>query len=173
MSEIVKEEEQQLTTTRQLVEAANNMVATAAGYISEALRSCSEAETAYIHEWALKGQDSFKAFSETSRDRLLKYIKSHGQVVTEKGTLEVDLGGGRVQRAVPISTKPDDKLTEKMLRDNKLPIESVMYATQIWKVDTAKFEAASKTWPKEMVDKCYKERSYRVGKTGVKGESDE
>ncbi len=171
--EIVKKEQHALTTVSQYVDAANNYIASAATLISDALRTCSEEEVALIHEWALRGKESFEEFDKVTKGRLLEYMKTNARQVTEKGTLEIDIGNGRVQRATPTSTKPDDKLTEKVLRDNKLPPETCMLPTTSWKIDMSRFGNLKTVLTEEEHARCFKPVSYRVGKTKVKGEDDD
>lgn len=172
MDEIVKKEEAQLTTVAQFVSAANEHIASAAQLISEAMRNASETEMPLIRTWALKGKESFEAFDKSTRESVLEVLKTKGRRVTAAGTLELDVGNGMVQRAVPTKTTPDDKLTEKALKDASLPTSECMDATVIYKVNPVKFAEFEKRYP-DLAKKCYKEVSYRVGKISAKGENDE
>lgn len=129
-------------------------------------------ELALIHDFTEQGKKSLDAFSELSRNRLLALVKEKGQIVTDNGTLELPLGNGRVQRAIPMSTKPNDKLTEKMLKGRNLPLTSGMDTDVKYKANDTKLCALRQTNAITEDDylSCFPERQYRLGKTVMKDE---
>lgn len=148
----------------------------AAGLLSNILRSeLTQKETALFHEWMLKRADDVDSFRELMRKRLLEMVRVSGVKVTEKGTLELDLGDGIVQRASPTTTLPDSKLTEKMLRSKKLSPDTYMLKTVTYKAsnDTLKKLLEEKLITEEEYKSCFKETTYKLGKTSRKGEDDE
>lgn len=132
-------------------------------------------ETALFHEWMLKRAEDVDEFRDVMRKRLLEIVKTKGSKVTDKGTLELDLGDGKVQRASPVTTLPDSKLTEQMLRNKKLSVDSYMLKTIMYKAsdDTLKTLLAEKLITEDDYKSCFKPTSYKLGKTGRKGEDDE
>lgn len=132
-------------------------------------------EQADYHEWTSKAADSLKNFKEALRSRLLEVLTSQGTRVTEKGTLQIELGEGRVQRAVPSNTKPDDKLVESRVRAKDLSPEVWMDRVITYKVNESKLQSLvdSGQFTKEDYAACFKPTSYRVGKPQKIGESDD
>lgn len=161
-----------ITPKEALAFAENHLVA-ATALLSNAIREeLSTEETALYHEWFLKKIDSIDAFRELMRKRLLEMVVQKGTKVTDKGTLELDLGGGRVQRASPTTTLPDDKLTERVLRDKQLEVSAHMNCTIKYKADESKLKILVEQGKLTADDlkKCYKPTTYKLGKTGMKSE---
>lgn len=90
------------------------------------IQDCDSAEVARIHEWAKRSEASLKMFKDNARERAMAFILQSGKVVTEKGTLELEVGDGFVQRAIPTNTKPDHGKTERMLRAKGLSLDEHM-----------------------------------------------
>jgi hypothetical protein len=161
-----------VTPKEALAFAENHWVASMQ-LLSNAIREeLSNEDTALFHEWMLKKADDIDSFRELMRKRLLDVVKEKGTKVTDKGTLELDLGGGRVQRASPTTTLPDDKLTERVLKDKGVDATAHMNAIIKYKADESKLKALVEQGKLTADDlkKCYKPTSYKLGKTGMKSE---
>lgn len=130
------------------------------------------AELALFHDFTEKSKKSIDAFKEIARDRLLSQVKSSGIRATDKGTLVLDLGNGNVQRAIPVSTKPKDKLVEAMLKRKGLLRDSWMDKTIIYTASESKLAELldGKLITTDEYNSCFAEQTYRVGKSQPKGE---
>lgn len=147
------------------LEIADKTFTDAMAKVSAAIiQECDEYETMRIHDWVKRTQESTKMFQDNARERLLMFLLQKGTVVSEKGTLEIQAGGIR-QRAIPTNTKPDNKLTEQMLRAKGLDINE-------WMEKELKYVARDASL-KELLreqritqaeyESCFTEKAYRIG----------
>lgn len=101
--------------------------------------------------------------NEVLRERALAYTRQYGAPVTDKGTLETQVGS-HVLRAIPTRTGYDPKLVGPMLRGFKLQPEAGMDPTITYKVNPGKLEALVKagTVDEDRMEECRYPLSYRL-----------
>lgn len=174
--EIVKKEDAPLDIFKQHLSETHNLFKDSMQNLSALLQQeLTPTQLAVLHEWTSKSQATVKAFDENFRERLLIVLREQGTEVTAKGTLQIALDDGRVQRAVPTNTKPSDKLVENKLRSKKLDIKEWMREDVKYKVDEDKLKVllARGLLTEQEYRDCFEERSYRVSKPQLKEEVDE
>lgn len=115
-------------TLQQLADMLNNMLATA-----DTARKVADA-----HDAARKVEDVAKQFAKAFRNKCLEAILAHGTRVTEKGTLELDLGNGLAQQAIPTKTGIDPEKLEGLLRAKGWVPERAMDPEISYKVNADK-----------------------------------
>lgn len=176
-SEIVKKQEDSLVKSPlEWMRIAEDTFTDAMQRMSAAIIQDTDAtETALIHNFTKRAEASIKSFKDNARNRLLTYILEKGTSVTEKGTLELPLSNGQVQRAVPTNTKPNDKLTERVLRAKGLSLD--MYMDKEVKYCVNERKMAQLIQDEILTDaeykQCFGEKAYRVGATQASGESED
>lgn len=177
MDEIVKKEEHALAKSPlEWLKIADDTFTEAMQRMSAAIIQDTDAtETALIHNFTKKSEASIKAFKDNARARLLTFILEKGQTVTEKGTLELSLSNGQVQRAVPTNTKPNDKLTERVLRAKGLDINTWMDKEVSYSVNERKMMELLQTEQLTETEykQCFTEKAYRIGATQPAGEDED
>lgn len=89
-----------------------------------------------LKQWT-KAQKDLKEVIDT---RLEPMILKAGEVVTDKGTVELTTGDGQVLRAQPTRTGYDPKKLEQVLRLNKVSPETCMDATVSYKINQSKLQ---------------------------------
>jgi hypothetical protein len=155
---------------------ADDTFTTAMQRMSAALiQELDPAEVAAIHDFTKKADKSIQAFKDNSRERLLTYVLERGSQVTERGTLELDLGNGRVQRATPANTKPNDKLTERVLRSKGLDVGVWMDKEVKFVVNEVKLKELLETQQitESEYKQCFGKLEFRLGATEPKSEEEE
>ena len=173
---LFKEEPSQIARPLDLLPKAREQFVQGTQILSQMLQSeCTQEEIALIHEFISKSEEDLEAFHEAARKRLLDYLVTKGEKVTDKGTLMLRLGEGRVQRAVPTNTKPDSKLTESTLRNRGLSPDAWMDRDVKYIVNEVKMKQlrAEGKLSDEDYAMCFKKVSYRIGKTQLLSEVDD
>lgn len=166
-SALAKAEEPQALALKPLewLKLADQVFTESMAKMSAALiQDCDEHETMMIHNWVKKAAESTKMFQDNARARLMNFLIRNGSVVTDKGTLQIEANGWR-QRAVPINTKPNDKLTEQMLRLKGFDINEYMDKTIKYSANSHKLKwlhEEQKITDSEYKS-CFGETAYRIG----------
>lgn len=176
LSLALTEEKQLSVTPLERIKLAETEWVLVTAHLSTLLRAdLNPTETALFHEFLKKREDDVKSFHKVVRERLEKVIVEKGSKVTDKGTLELDLGNGRVQRATVTKTAPDDKRTEAMLKRKGLSIDTHMDKDIKYKANEMKLRMLLEQ--QLITEADYKSTippvSYRIGKTSVSGEQDD
>lgn len=165
--EIAKQEPQQLAIRPlEILKEAEEIFTNSMQRLSAALiQDCDPFETAKIHDWTKKTEKSIQAFKDNARERLNTFLQQHGQVVTEKGTLEMDFGNGWKQRAIPTNTTPSDKLTERVLRAKGLDLNVHMDKELKYCASDAKLRylLEQELLTQAEYKQCFGELAYRIG----------
>lgn len=175
MDEIVKKEETQLDTFKQKLDTTTNFMVSMFQSLSTILQGeLTNEQTAQLHDFTTKGKESFEAFKENSRERLLDILVKQGKQVTERGTLEIMVSEGRKQRAIPTNAGPDSKNIESLFRSKGLSPDSWMRRDVKYKVDDMLLKKAvdAKLITEAEVKACYPPLKYRIGKTVAADEED-
>lgn len=94
------------------------------------------------------------------RDRILENVKENGQVVSEKGSMSMGVGGFKVS-AIPTKTGTDPKKLEAKLRALGKDPASYMDATITYKVNIFKLGVAVEGGLLKLEDVAY-DPAYRV-----------
>lgn len=97
------------------------------------------------------------------KTRALLYLNMHGHQVTDKGSVQAEVGGFRLT-AIPTRTGYDPKKLEAVLRRRGLTPEAGMNVTVTYKVDEAKVAglfAAGKLTEHDLEASKY-DKSYRL-----------
>ncbi len=178
MDEIVKAEVSNALTVKPLewLKKADEVFVEAMTRMSAAMiQECDSSEVAAIHDWTKKSEKSIQMFKDNARERLLSFILAKGEKVTDKGTLQISLDNGRVQRAIPTNTKPADRLTERMLRAKGLSIETYMNKVVKYTADERKLQTLLDTEQITTSEfkSCFDDISYRIGASEVTPEDEE
>lgn len=158
---------------KEVLDFASNVLADTAYALSDLLRrDLSFGDTALFHDWCKKASKSLKSFEELLNERTKAAVIANGSKVTEKGTLELDVGDGKVQRVIPTKTTPDNELTERVLRDRGLSVESWMRRTVVYKADETLLKKLleNKMITEQEYKKCFGEVKYKLDKIRMKDE---
>lgn len=176
MDEIVKKEEAQLSIFSQVLEQSTSYLVASFQSLSQLLQGeLTNEQTAQLHDFSTKGKESFEAFKENFRERLSNILVKDGTQVTEGGTLEMRVGEGRKQRAIPTNNRPSAELVERMFRDRKMSPDSWMQVDKKYKVSDMLLQKAiaANLITEADVKACYPPLKYRIGKTQAADEEDD
>lgn len=105
------------------LQEADTVLVKSVSHLSAAMvQELTDAEITSIHDFVDKAIKALKVFKDNARERVMAAIVLRGKPVTNRGTLEIELGNGRVQRAIPDDTGYDVDMVEKLLRAKNLDV---------------------------------------------------
>lgn len=110
---------------------------TALASFADALANLTEEQVPAAFEMADKMGKLSDEVRERLRTRILKAVKDNGQVVSEKGSMSLGVGGFKVS-AIPTRTGVDSKKLEALLRARKLDPAVAMDVTMSYKANDTK-----------------------------------
>lgn len=175
LTKVAKPKTANLATTEQHVEHSINSFTMSMQSLGAALgdKHLTPALASTIHDAVSDYDKALTDFDKLARQRVLDFVLTKGVKTTDAGSMELDLGNGRVQPLLVQRSGTDPKKFEAMIRAKQLSVADNMDAEVKYKFNENKAAAliALGKMTIEELDTCAYEVSYRVNKT--KGAKDE